>query len=84
VHIVNLPKGTQVHSPEEAHRGQVTYPVTSEACDMVGFFSREHQGIFTHHDSYVHVHLLTQDKKKMGHVDEMIMQKGSAKLYIPK
>lgn len=84
VHIVNLPKGSQVHSPEEAHRGQVTYPVTNEPCDMVGFFSREHQGIFTHHDSYVHVHLLTQDKKKMGHVDEMTLVKGSAKLYISK
>lgn len=30
IHIVNLPKGTKVSSPEEAHQGQVNYNLTNE------------------------------------------------------
>jgi len=66
IHIVNLSKGTEVHSPEEAHQEQRNYPIENEQVEMIGFFSTEHQGIFTHHDSYVHLHLITNDKKKNG------------------
>lgn len=81
-HIQNLPKGTKVSSPKEAHQGQVTYSIDQEKVFITGFFSTEHQGVFTHHDSYLHMHLLTADEKKMGHLDEA--QWGKMQLYLPK
>lgn len=71
IHVQNLPKGTRVFSPEEAHQGQVKYTLTNEEVEIVGFFSTEHQGIFTHHDSYLHMHLITNDELKMGHLDKV-------------
>lgn len=82
IHIVNLPEGTEVHSPEEAHQNQKTYRVINSEVEIIGFFSTEHAGVFIHHDSFVHMHLITKDRTQMGHVDMMTLTKGKAKLYL--
>ncbi|MDF0715617.1 acetolactate decarboxylase [Muricauda sp. 334s03] len=71
IHIQNLPMGTKVSSPAEAHQGQTNYSLIDEKVEVIGFFSTKHQGVFTHHDSYLHMHLITKDLSKMGHLDEM-------------
>lgn len=83
IHIVNLPKGSVVSSPQEAHRGQKNYQLENTQVEIIGFFSTEHQAIFTHHDTYLHMHLLTADKTKMGHLDAVTLLPGSFKLYLP-
>lgn len=82
IHIQNLPKGTKVSSPQEAHQGQTNYELTNEEVEIVGFFSTEHKGIFTHHDANIHLHLITKDEKKMGHLDAVEIE--NMQLYLPK
>tara|TARA_R110002073_G_scaffold293194_2_gene458754 strand:+ start:26873 stop:27598 length:726 start_codon:yes stop_codon:yes gene_type:complete len=82
IHTQNLPEGTKVSSPDEAHQGQTNYGLTNEESEIIGFFSTEHKGIFTHHDSFIHMHLITKDESKMGHLDELEI--GNMKLYLPK
>ena len=81
IHIQNLPAGSTVSSPEEAHRGQTKYMLLDEKVDIIGFFSTEHQGVFTHHDTYLHMHLITTDERKMGHLDAVQIHKMT--LYLP-
>lgn len=81
IHIQNLPEGTKVSSPDEAHQGQTDYHIVNEDAEIIGFFSTEHKGVFTHHDSFMHMHLVTKDEKKMGHLDELVIEK--MKLYLP-
>ncbi|MBI3136022.1 MAG: acetolactate decarboxylase [Bacteroidetes bacterium] len=83
VHIVNLPDGSVVHSPDDAHREQQVYSIENSEVEIIGFFSTEHAGVFTHHDSFVHMHLITADKKQMGHVDFLKLTPGKFKLYLP-
>ncbi len=83
IHIVNLPEGSKVSSPQEAHQGMVNYELEDEEVVIVGFFSTEHQTIFTHHDTYVHLHLITADRKQMGHLDAVSFKKGTMTLYLP-
>ena len=83
IHIVNLPEGSKVSSPQEAHRGLRKFSINNEQSDMVGFFSTEHKTIFTHHDTFMHIHLITSDKKKMGHLEEAVFRKGTMTLYLP-
>lgn len=83
IHVVNLPGGTKVKSPTDAHKGKVNYEINNEWVEMVGFFSTSHQAIFTHHDTYLHIHLITADRMKMGHLDELNMSKDPAFLYLP-
>lgn len=81
IHIQNLPKGTKVSSPAEAHQGQTNYELKNEEVEIVGFFSTAHKGVFTHHDSYLHMHLITKDENQMGHLDEFSIKE--MKLYLP-
>ena len=83
IHIVNLPEGSKVSSPDEAHKGQKNYELQNEQADIIGFFSTEHKAIFTHHDTFLHMHLITSDRQKMGHLDEVLFKKGTMKLYLP-
>lgn len=83
IHIVNLPQGSTVSSPEDAHQGQTNYFLTNQEVDILGFFSTEHKTIFTHHDTFLHMHLITSDRQKMGHLDDLLLQKGTFKLFLP-
>lgn len=80
-HIVNLPSGTEVHGPEDVHVYNETMDIAGDTCTIIGFFSVNHQGVFTHHDSYVHMHVLTADHKKMGHCDEFVLKAGTIRLF---
>jgi len=84
IHVVNLPKGAKVASPEEAHRGKVSYTIEHEPCDIVGFFSTDHKSVFTHHNTFLHLHLITADRLKMGHLDAVTFKPGAVRLFLPK
>lgn len=84
IHIVNLPAGSKVSSPDEAHQGMQYYNLADKETEIIGFFSIEYKAVFTHHDTYLHMHLITADKSQMGHLDEVIFKKGAMKLYLPK
>lgn len=83
IHVVNLPKGSKVSSPKEAHIGQKDFELQNEQAEIIGFFSTEHKGIFTHHETFLHMHLITSDRKKMGHLDHVFFKKSAMKLYLP-
>jgi acetolactate decarboxylase len=82
IHVQNLPKGTKVSSPKEAHQGQVDYVIENKEVEIIGFFSTEHQGIFTHHDSFLHMHLITADESQMGHLDAVDFD--DIQIFLPK
>ncbi len=83
-HIQNLPEGSKVSSPQEAHIGQENYTVVNEDLIIVGFYSRTHKGIFTHHDTNMHLHMITSDKQHMGHLDSISFTSDKVQLYLPK
>jgi acetolactate decarboxylase len=83
IHVVNLPKGTTVRSPQEAHQGKQSYVLSREEAEIIGFFSTQHQTIFTHHDTWLHMHLITADRKQMGHLDDIEIGNGTMKLFLP-
>lgn len=83
IHIVNLPKGSKVSSPDDAHQGQKNYHLQNKEVEIIGFFSTEHKAIFTHHDTFLHMHLITTDKTKMGHLDDVMFSKRAIKIYLP-
>lgn len=80
IHIQNLPEGTKVTSPDEAHQGQVSYTINNQDVEIVGFFNRA-SGYFTHHDSFLHMHLITSDERSMGHLD--VLNISAMQLHLP-
>jgi acetolactate decarboxylase len=72
IHVVNLPKHIKtVSSHDEAHQGQVNYILKDKKAHLIGFYSANHHAVFTHHDTNIHVHLITTDEQDMGHVESV-------------
>ena len=84
IHSVNLPKGKSVSSPTEAHEGLQTFIYSNITGTLVGFFSRNHKAVFTHHDTYMHCHFISENRRIMGHVDSMGIIQGQITLKLPK
>jgi len=84
IHIVNLPAGSKVKSPQEAHQGQVNYTLPQGSGTLLGFFSRKHKAIFTHHDTFMHIHLITAERDKMGHLEHIEFNPNQMKLFVAK
>jgi len=81
-HIVNATADTQpgvdahkkIQIPFELHRQDVTF---------VGFWSSQHQGIFTPMGTNIHAHFQTPDNKVSGHVQGLELARGLT-LSLPK
>lgn len=83
IHVVNLPSGTIIKSPTDAHQGMVKFTITKQDVIILGFFSHSHHSIFTHHDTKMHLHLITADSKIMGHLEHVSFRKKGTMLYLP-
>jgi acetolactate decarboxylase len=84
IHVVDLPEGTIVRSPDDAHRGLRRYVSSGGLkADVLGFYSRRHKSIFTHHDTNIHLHLIDDSRQWMGHVDTLGFDAGQVTLMLP-
>ena len=84
VHSVNLPEGNSVSSPDQAHKGLTQYTYKNLSGSIIGFFSRKHKAIFTHHDSFLHAHFISDDRYIMGHVDSVLFNSDSTTFNVSK
>jgi acetolactate decarboxylase len=80
-HVIDWKEGV-VHTMENhkqfAYEGQFAKSGTI----LLGFYSKHHQSIFTHHTTYMHVHLLDEKTKTVGHLDDLQV-KGQIMIYLP-
>lgn len=77
-HVVDgtkLPEGPSSH--EEHQKAALVTESAATRGQLVGFFSTEHQGVFTHHDSQTHWHCVLADGSGTGHVDAVSLPKGT-------
>lgn len=81
-HIQNLPDGVEVKSPKDAHTGQGKFERNVVNGTIIGFFSTQHQTIFTHHDTFIHIHYIDDKNLEMGHVDDLLLG-DHVILYLP-
>ena len=82
VHLVNVPRGTVVNGPDDAHAHNKQYSLVDQEVEALGFFSTQHKAVFTHHDSNIHVHAITSDRSWMGHVERMRFDPRATQLWI--
>ena len=82
LHIVNKTDDGPF-TPKDHDRIKVPFEVEDREVEILGFYSEKHAGVFTHHDSNVHMHLKTADGKLSGHVDSVSPGEGM-RLLAPK
>lgn len=82
-HVINWPEDDSVHTHEKHINSGLHGTHTNIDVEILGFYSDSHHAIFTHHTTNMHLHFLSSDKTKTGHVDGLTLGKGM-KLLLPK
>jgi acetolactate decarboxylase len=81
-HIVNATPDTP--PGKEAHQKiQIPFELRGQDVTFVGFWSNQHQGVFTPMGTYMHAHFQTLDNKISGHVQGLKLAQGM-RLGLPK
>ena len=83
-HIQNY-QGKAKDLTHEAHdKAKVLYDLSQTPVELVGFFtSREDdRGSFVHQGQTIHIHLISDDRKSVGHLESIWLAPG-AKLFLP-
>ena len=82
VHIVDVPLGSEVNGPDDAHRHNKDYRAEGRTMDIIGFFSTNHKAVFTHHDTNIHAHAITKERDWMGHLEGMRFEPLNIRLLV--
>lgn len=67
-----------------AGQNQKNYEHDSESGELIGVYSKIGQRIYTHHDSFMHVHFLNAKKDFTGHLDKFQGKLDQLVIYFPK
>ena len=82
-HVMNRPEGRTGHDPALHQQAKQFYTLQDEAVQILGFYSRHHQGVFTHRDAYIHAHVINLARTHMGHLDELSAPAKSLAISFP-
>ncbi|MGY6561628.1 MAG: FmdE family protein [Luteibaculaceae bacterium] len=81
-HIIMRDTNNATHSHELHKKSKVMFTRYRQAGVLVGLYSKKHEGVFTHKNSYIHVHYLNNAQTETGHLD-YITHNGNITLYLP-
>ncbi|MBP2831877.1 DJ-1/PfpI family protein [Aquimarina sp. U1-2] len=72
------------HNKKEHQKAKQKFTLENEPVKIIGFWVDEARvGKLTHSGKRTHLHFMTKDKRTSGHVDAVVIPKGSI-LYLPK
>lgn len=72
-HVIDWYSGTH-HTMSNHKQFATTGESKNDEVTILGFYSDHHQGVFTHHDSKIHLHVLINETKIVGHIDQLQLQ----------
>jgi len=72
-HVINWPEGDSVHSHEKHIHSGLNGQISTQEVEILGFYSRHHHAIFTHHTTNMHLHVRTSNGELSGHVDGLTL-----------
>jgi len=81
IHVLNK-EDLEPHTAEEHEKAKVRFTLEQTEIEAIGFYSRNHRGIFTPSDSSIHMHLATADGSVSGHVETISFPQG-IELFLP-
>jgi len=80
-HVINWQEGV-AHTSDNHKQFAYSGQFTNQRTTLLGFYSTQHKGIFTHHTSSMHIHFLNNETSLVGHLDD-IQINDSITLYLP-
>lgn len=83
-HVINWKDSDTVHTHQKHKESGLNGVEENKEVEIIGFFSKSHKAVFTHHSTFLHMHFKTDNNEIAGHVDDLSLgQKATLKLPIP-
>jgi len=82
-HVIMRDTADAGHNHDAHHRAKVKFSDKDVQADLVGFYSRKHEGVFTHKGQFIHIHAVTEDRHRAGHLDDL-RHSGQITIRLPK
>ena len=72
-HVINWNAKDKVHTHHKHKTSGISEKSKDTDVTMLGFYSQNHVGVFTHHTTNMHIHFISKGHKLGGHSDDMIL-----------
>ena len=74
-HVIDWPEGDTHHTHEKHKKSGLSGILSNTVVKIIGFYSRHHHAIFTHHSTNMHMHVVNKGKTLAGHLDRIVLGK---------
>ena len=82
-HIISKPKDEIEHNHELHKKAKKHFFLAKTDGELIGFYSRHHEGVFTHKGSYIHTHFVNDSGTHAGHLEHVTIV-GKVEIMLPK
>jgi acetolactate decarboxylase len=80
-HVIDWKEKVE-HTSDNHKQFAFTGTFTEKPVELLGFYSKHHKGVFTHHTTNMHIHVFERSSGTVGHLDEVQVD-GALTLYLP-
>lgn len=70
-HVINWKDDDTVHTHQKYKESGLNGVEENNEVEIIGFFSKSHKAVFTHHSTFLHMHFKSQNEELAGHVDDL-------------
>lgn len=70
-HVISKPIDEGEHNHELHNKAKVHFSSKKVVGELVGFYSQNHEGVFTYKGQFIHTHFINDKKTEMGHVENL-------------
>lgn len=82
-HIISKPQNEKEHNHDLHDKAKKHFSLTDVQGEILGFYSRNHIGVFTHRGTFTHSHFIDEKRLNMGHI-ESVSTRHLMKVALPK
>lgn len=75
-HVIDWDVNDNVHTHEKHKNSGLSGTISNVDVTILGFYSKHHHTIFTHHSTNMHLHVITNDNQIAGHLDNVVLSPG--------
>lgn len=75
-HVIDWDVADSVHTHVKHKNSGLNGVLQKTGVSILGFYSKHHHTIFTHHTTNIHLHVSSDDNSIAGHLDDVVLSKG--------
>jgi len=75
-HVIDWDENDNVHTHEKHVNSGLNGTLTNVDVSILGFYSKHHHTIFTHHTTNMHLHVVANNNQIAGHLDNVVLSSG--------